>query len=115
MKPQMLEENVGRKTVKIFFNEFLDMSVRNHVCCCCVTSGKSLCLVHFCKGLAQQVAGLRIRKKLTKQHIQNFESEKLAHKICAKNDQNFAKLAKMPKIAQKRPKTLNKTCEKNKN
>ena len=38
-------------------------------------------------------------KKLTKQH--NFESEKLAHKICAKNTQNFAKLSKKPKIAQK--------------
>ena len=37
---------------------------------------------------------------------------KLAHKICAKNGENCAKLAKMPKIAQKRPKTFNKTCEK---
>ena len=46
--------------------------------------------------------------------MQNFESEKLAHKICAKNAQNRANLAKMPKIAQKRPKTFNKTREKTK-
>ena len=47
--------------------------------------------------------------------MQNYESEKLAHKICAKNAQNRAKFAKIPKIAQKRPKTFNKTREKNKN
>ena len=45
-------------------------------------------------------------KKLTKQHTQNFESEKLAHEICAKNAQNRAKLAKMPKLAQKKAKHL---------
>ena len=71
----------------------------------------------------------QIWKKLTKKHTQNFESEKLAHKICAKNAQNHAKLAKMPKIAQKKakpvkkardgkaykigPKTFNETSEKN--
>ena len=48
-------------------------------------------------------------EKLTKQHTQNFESEKIAHKICAKNTQNHAKLAKTPKISQKRQKTFNKT------
>ena len=37
-------------------------------------------------------------KKLTKLHSQNFEPEKLAHKICAKNAQNRAQ---MTKIAQK--------------
>ena len=51
-------------------------------------------------------------KKLTKKHTQNFESEKLAHKICTKNAQNRAKLAKMPKIAQE-GKPFNKTREKN--
>ena len=44
--------------------------------------------------------------------MQNSETEKLAHKIRAKNAQYRAKLAKMPKIAQKRPKTFNKTREK---
>ena len=39
--------------------------------------------------------------------MQNFETEKLAHKICAKNAQNRAKFAKIAKIAQKRPKTFN--------
>ena len=38
--------------------------------------------------------------------MQNFESEKFAHKICAKNAQNPAKLAIMSKIAQKRQKPL---------
>ena len=33
-------------------------------------------------------------KKLTKQHTQNFESGKLAHKICPKNAQNRAKVSK---------------------
>ena len=47
--------------------------------------------------------------------MQNFESEKFAHKICAKNAQNHAKFAKMPKIAQKRPTTFNKEREKTKN
>ena len=51
-------------------------------------------------------------KELTKYHTQNFEAEKLAHKICSKNAQNRAKLAKIPKIAQKSPKTCNTTCEK---
>ena len=36
--------------------------------------------------------------------MQNLQSQKLAHKICAKCAQNRAKLAKMPKIAQKRKK-----------
>ena len=40
---------------------------------------------------------------------QNFDSEKLAHKICAKNAQNRAKLAKMPKIAQKKEEKNNET------
>ena len=30
-------------------------------------------------------------EKVTKQHMQNVEPEKLAHKICAKNAQNRAK------------------------
>ena len=47
--------------------------------------------------------------------MQNFKSEQLAHKICAKNAQNRAKLAKMPKIAQKKANTLNKTREITKN
>ena len=42
-------------------------------------------------------------KKFTKQHRQNFETEKLAHKICAKKEQRCAqKQAKMPKIAPKK-------------
>ena len=54
-------------------------------------------------------------KKITKYHRQNFETEKLAHKRCAKNAQNRAKLVKkMAKIAQKRPNTLNKAREKTK-
>ena len=53
-------------------------------------------------------------KKLTKYHLQNSETEKLAHKICAKNAQKHAILAKMAKIAQKKPKTFNKTREKTK-
>ena len=52
-----------------------------------------------------------MQKKLTKQHTQSFETEKLAHKICAKNAQNHAKLATMAKIAQKRPKTFDKARE----
>ena len=40
--------------------------------------------------------------------MQNFQSGKLAHKICTKNAQNHAKFAKMPQIAQKRPKIFNK-------
>ena len=32
----------------------------------------------------------------------NFNTTKLAHKICAKNAQNHVKFAKMAKIAQKR-------------
>ena len=51
-------------------------------------------------------------EKLTKWHTQNFESEKVTHKICTKNAQNRGKLAKMPKIALKRPQTFNKTCTK---
>ena len=47
--------------------------------------------------------------------MQNFESEKLANKICAKDAKNHAKLTKMPKIGQKRPKAFIKTCEKKKN
>ena len=54
-------------------------------------------------------------KKLTKQHTQNFESEKFANKICAKNAQNREKVAKMPKTAQKRQKPLIKRVTKNKN
>ena len=46
--------------------------------------------------------------------MQNFEPEKLAHKICAKKAQNFAKIAKRPEIAQKRPKTSKKTREQTK-
>ena len=51
-------------------------------------------------------------KKLTKYYTQNFETKKLAHKICAKNAQNVTKLAKMAKSSQKRPKTFNKMREK---
>ena len=51
-------------------------------------------------------------KKLTKYHTQNFEFEKFAHKICEKNAQNHAKVAKMPKIAQKGQKTLTKLLKK---
>ena len=41
--------------------------------------------------------------------MQNFESEKFAHKICAKNAKKCAKFAnKQPKIAQKRQKHLTK-------
>ena len=43
--------------------------------------------------------------------MQNFESEKLAHKICAKNAQNRAKLAKITKI-EKKAKNFYKTREK---
>ena len=46
--------------------------------------------------------------------LQNFESEKLAHKICAKNAQNCAKFSKMPKIAKNKAKTFNKTHEEKK-
>ena len=41
--------------------------------------------------------------------LQNFKTKKLAHKVCAKNIKNHAKMAK---IAQKRPKPFNKTREK---
>ena len=49
------------------------------------------------------------------------KSYKIAHtklrdwKICAKNAQNCAQLAKMAKIIHKRPKTFNKTSEKKTN
>ena len=33
-------------------------------------------------------------KKLSKQHWQNYEPEKLAHKICAKKAQNRARISK---------------------
>ena len=45
--------------------------------------------------------------------MQNFESEKLVDKIFAKNAQNHAKFAKMPKISQKGQTPLKKTLEKN--
>ena len=45
-------------------------------------------------------------EKLTKQHMKNCKSEKLAHKICAKIAQNRAELAKVSKIAPKSSKTL---------
>ena len=48
-------------------------------------------------------------KKLTKQHWQNFEPEKLAPKICA---QKLAKMSKMPKIGKK---TLKNCVKKSKN
>ena len=51
-------------------------------------------------------------EKVYKTAHENFDCEKLAHKTCAKNGQNHAKLAKMPNIAPKRPKTFNKTREK---
>ena len=52
------------------------------------------------------------QKKLTKQHWQNFEHEKLAHKKCAKNAQNRAK---MPKKFKKIANNFLKMCgEKNK-
>ena len=54
-------------------------------------------------------------KKLTKEHTQNFDCEKLAHKICAKNAKNCAKLAHKKKIAQKRQKHLRKSVKKTKN
>ena len=41
--------------------------------------------------------------------MQNFESEKFANKICAKNAQSCAKLEKRPKITQKRPTNFSKT------
>ena len=47
--------------------------------------------------------------------MQNFKFEKLGNKIFAKNALNCAKLAKMPKSAQKRSKTFNKTREQTKN
>ena len=43
-------------------------------------------------------------KKLTKQ--QNFETEKLAQKICAKNAQNCEKYQKWPKLHKKGKKPL---------
>ena len=36
-------------------------------------------------------------EKVTKQHQHNFEPEKLAHKICAKNAHNRAKISKNDK------------------
>ena len=48
-------------------------------------------------------------KNLTKQHWQNIEPEQFAHKICAKNAQNCAKITK---YAFKKSKTLKKTHEK---
>ena len=45
-------------------------------------------------------------KKLTKQHLQNFESEKFAHKMCGKNAQNRPKMSKNYIDAQKMPKPL---------
>ena len=47
--------------------------------------------------------------------MKNFDSEKLAHKICTKIARNFSKLAKMPKIAQKRQIKMNEKREKTKN
>ena len=43
-----------------------------------------------------------MEKNLTNQHRNNFEAENLAHKICAKNTQNFTKQAKMLKRATKK-------------
>ena len=40
-------------------------------------------------------------KKLTKQHRQNFEPEKLAHKMCAKKFKIVQKQANIPKLAKK--------------
>ena len=54
-------------------------------------------------------------EKAYKIAYQNFETEKLKHKICAKNAQNCAKLAKRAKIAQKSPKTFKKRAKKKKN
>ena len=51
-------------------------------------------------------------KKLTKQNLQNFESEKLAHKMWAKNAKIVQYQQTKPKIAQKRPITFGKTREK---
>ena len=45
-------------------------------------------------------------KKLTNQHWLNFQSEKFAHKICAKNAQNLAKMSKNAINCTKRQKTL---------
>ena len=44
--------------------------------------------------------------------MQNFESEKLAHKILAKNAQNCAKMRKNAKNCTKKGKTFEKSVEK---
>ena len=46
-------------------------------------------------------------QKLTKYHWQNFEPEELAHKICATQTQNFAKI---PKIAHTKCKKILETA-----
>ena len=51
-------------------------------------------------------------KKAYKQHWQNFEPEKLAHKICAKNAHNRAKTSKNAKKCTKKAKTFKKPSEK---
>ena len=52
-------------------------------------------------------------KKLTKKRWQNFEPEKFTDtKKTCKKAQNLAKLAKIPKIAQKRPKKMKNHVEK---
>ena len=53
-------------------------------------------------------------KSLQNSKHKSFKSEKLAHKIFAKKTQNRAKLAKMPKIAEKRQKPLTKCVKKTK-
>ena len=49
--------------------------------------------------------------KSPKLHWQNFESEKLAHKICAKNAKNCAKFANITKYGQKKAKTIKKLLD----
>ena len=41
-------------------------------------------------------------KKFTKKHRQNFESGKVAHKICAKKPKNRAKMSKKSKTEDKK-------------
>ena len=50
-------------------------------------------------------------KKLTKQHRQNFEPEKLTHKICANKIQHCEKQAKMPKKCTTKMHLLKSACK----
>ena len=68
-----------------------------------------ICTVQINTGSTEIQYKLRDGKSL-----QNFESVKLAHTICANYAQNGEQLAKTPKIAQQKAKIFNKTHEKTK-